>query len=146
METFTVFLRLTLATTVVTALLLSPFLLWEFAWYGVLPALAGHGDAGMYREGREIINGDGIRVVALILLGVPLFTVVYVLPGVLDRMMRARLGADSTDSVGSADVDEGASTDIGPRSGLGGDLAQFSPDGEVTPYGIPEQGFSWDDK
>lgn len=145
-EAFTVFLRLTLATTVVTALLLSPFLLWEFVWYGVIPALGGHGDAGMYREGREIANGDGIRVVALILLAVPPFTVAYVLPGALDRMMRARMGVESADNVGPAEGGGDAPADIGPRGGLGGDLVQFSPDGEVTPYGIPEQGFSWDDK
>lgn len=145
-ETVVVFLRLVLVTATIAVLLVSPLLLWEFVWYGVLPALAGHGDAGMYTEGHEIANGDGVRVIALILLAVPPFTLAYTLPGALDRIMRSRLGAGAAESAGPAAGDDDTVPDTVSRTGLGGDIVQVSLDGDVTPYGIPEQGFSWDDK
>lgn len=139
LEVTTLGLRLALVATAVTAVLLSPFLFWEFILYGVIPAIAGHGDAGMVREGREIAQGDGIRVAALIVIGAPLYAVVNILPRTVDRIARGRLGLEAADNTGSAPADaDGLESTRAKGIWFEGDIAQVNPSGRVTPYGLPD--------
>lgn len=127
-------IRLSLQMTGLLALVLTPFLLWDFFWHGVLPAILGHGDAGMYREGHAIVEGAGIRVMALILLAAPPYAVIVWLPDKLDALIRKRLGAEPGGEGASANGTDGAAPMDWPSASYE-EGVQVNPIGDVTPYG-----------
>jgi hypothetical protein len=126
-------IRLSLWTTLRVALLMAPFLLWGFFWDGVVPALMGHGDAGLYREGHALAEGRGIRLAFIVMLAVPPYVMFNTLPIHLERLIRSRIGANPT---GESSVDSSSRVDVAQPVEDG--IFRLSPDADLTASGIPD--------